>query len=330
MHALELAVAMEAVRRACDLCRRVRTALVTEETRVKKDRSPVTIADLGAQAVISHLLHARFPQDPLMAEEDADLLREPSGEDLKNKVLEHVGLILPELGEAQVLDAIDRGRHPGGAAGRFWTMDPIDGTKGFIRNDQYAVALALVENGEIMLGVLGCPNLPGPAMAHTADRGVLFAARLGAGATAGGLADSPPRPMAVALAGRIADGVICQSVETGHTSHGRAARIAARIGITAPSIHIDSQCKYGIVARGEATIYMRLPSRTAAYEEKIWDHAAGCILVTESGGRVTDAAGNRLDFSQGRTLRNNAGVIATNGHGHDDVIAAVQAVLAEG
>jgi 3'(2'), 5'-bisphosphate nucleotidase len=57
--------------------------------------------------------------------------------------------------------ALDAGRHDG-AAERYWVMDPVDGTKGFLRGDQYAVALALVERGEVVLGVLGCPNL-GPA-----------------------------------------------------------------------------------------------------------------------------------------------------------------------
>ena len=89
---------------------------------------------------------------------------------------------------------------------------------------------------------------------------------------------------------------------------------------------MDSQCKYGAVARGDASIYLRLPTR-ADYEEKIWDHAAGWMVVTEAGGRVTDVRGEPLDFSIGRTLRNNKGVVATNGRIHDSVISAVRAVL---
>ena len=48
-----------------------------------------------------------------------------------------------------ILAAIDRGQHAGGAAGRFWTLDPIDGTKGFLRGGQYAIALALLEGGHV-------------------------------------------------------------------------------------------------------------------------------------------------------------------------------------
>ena len=81
-------------------------------------------------------------------------------------------------------------------------------------------------------------------------------------------------------------------------------------------MRIDSQCKYGAVARGEASIYLRLPT-SESYREKIWDHAAGWMVVNAAGGRVTDARGQNLDFSLGRTLDQNRGIIATNGHLHD-------------
>ena len=45
---------------------------------------------------------------------------------------------------------------------RFWTLDPIDGTKGFLRGEQYAVALALIVGGEVVVAALACPNLGAP------------------------------------------------------------------------------------------------------------------------------------------------------------------------
>jgi 3'(2'), 5'-bisphosphate nucleotidase len=89
---------------------------------------------------------------------------------------------------------------------------------------------------------------------------------------------------------------------------------------------MDSQCKYAAVARGDASVYLRLPTRSD-YEEKIWDHAAGWIMVNEAGGEVTDVRGEPLDFSLGRTLRRNKGVVATNGRVHAQVVAAVREVL---
>lgn len=327
----ELAVAVEAVRLACELSRGVRAALVTDDTLTKQDRSPVTIADLGVQALISQRLQAQFSDIPLMAEEETALLLDPANAELRKRVLEHVARLMPSMREADVMAAIDRGHHKGGATGRFWAMDPIDGTKGFVRNDQYAIALALIEDGKLQLGVLGCPSLPdGAVHGRDGETGVIFAARRGQGATVCGLASSAARAITVSTVTHAAQALICQSVESGHTAHGRAARIARGLGITAPPLQLDSQAKYGVVARGEASLYMRLPSRASVYEEMLWDHAAGCMIVEEAGGRVTDIAGQPLDFSLGRTLRANKGVIATNGRIHDRVITAVQAVVAEG
>lgn len=65
-----------------------------------------------------------------------------------------------ELGTCEILEAISRCNSTGGPTGRHWVLDPVDGTLGFVRGDQYAVALALIENGKVVLGVLGCPNYP--------------------------------------------------------------------------------------------------------------------------------------------------------------------------
>ena len=99
------------------------------------------------------------------------------------------------------------------------------------------------------------------------------------------------------------------------------------MGISAEPYRIDSQCKYGAVARGDASIYLRLPTR-ADYVEKIWDHAAGKLVVELAGGRVTDVHGAPLDFTRGSRLSANAGVIATSGRFHDEVVAAVGSILA--
>ena len=64
----------------------------------------------------------------------------------------------PDTNAADVLDAIDLGNHDASAAS-YWTLDPVDGTKGFLRGGQYAISLAFIENGKVTFGVLGCPNL---------------------------------------------------------------------------------------------------------------------------------------------------------------------------
>jgi 3'(2'), 5'-bisphosphate nucleotidase len=89
---------------------------------------------------------------------------------------------------------------------------------------------------------------------------------------------------------------------------------------------MDSQAKYGSIARGAGDIYLRLPT-SKTYQEKIWDHAAGDLIVREAGGQVTDTKGQRLDFGVGRTLATNSGVVAAPAAIHAQVLAAVQEVL---
>jgi 3'(2'), 5'-bisphosphate nucleotidase len=87
---------------------------------------------------------------------------------------------------------------------------------------------------------------------------------------------------------------------------------------------MDGQTKYGMLARKSADIYLRLPSpKTPDYYEKIWDHAAGSLIVEEAGGVVTDIHGRALNFGLGRKLSVNQGVVASNGKMHQAVIEAI-------
>jgi 3'(2'), 5'-bisphosphate nucleotidase len=316
---VELGAATAAVRAAARVCRAVQERLVTADTLQKKDKSPVTVADFASQAIVCAHLEAALPRDPIIGEEDAHELREDANALLRAAVVERVAAERGESLEAErVLDWIDRG---GAAAtrGRMWTLDPIDGTKGFLRGEQYAIALALLVDGEVELGVLGCPNL-----AHDGRPGALFVATRGGGARVGALWDERDagRPIAAARLASPAAARFCESVESGHSDQDESASVARLLGITAAPCRMDSQCKYGAVARDDAQIYLRLPTR-ADYQEKIWDHAAGKLVVEAAGGTVTDVEGRPLDFSRGRTLAANKGVIATCGGIHAAVLDAV-------
>lgn len=322
----ERAAAIDAVIKACGLTRAVQHRLVAGATLEKGDKSPVTVADYGAQAIVGHLLGRAFPHVPMVGEEDAAALRDARNAGLKAKVIDGVRTVLPDLHEDQVLDAIDAGIYEGGPTGRHWTLDPIDGTKGFLRQEQYAVALALIEDGEVVLGVLGCPNLPVDPARPDGPRGCLFVGVKGQGATVVPLDGGPSAPLRVSTETDTADARFTESVESGHTDQAHSAEVARLLGVRHDPVRMDSQAKYGVVARGEAGMYLRLPTR-ADYVEKIWDHAAGYRVIVEAGGRVTDVRGRPLDFGRGRGLSGNQGVIATNGAIHDRVVAAVGSVL---
>ncbi len=325
MYERERAIAVDAVAKASRLGRAVQARLIEGSALQKGDKSPVTVADFGAQAVVSHLLGEAF-SDPLIGEEDAAALRKPENADLKQKVLDAVEAVLPGLTEAQVLDAIDRGTYAGGATGRHWCLDPVDGTKGFLRLDQYAVALALIEDGVPVLGVLGCPNLPVDADREDGPRGCLFIGVKGQGAAMRTVDDPTETPIRVNDTTDLSTARFCESVEKAHSSQSDSAKVADLLGITADPYRIDSQCKYAAVARGDADVYLRLPTRKD-YVERVWDHAAGWMVITEAGGTVSDVRGEPLDFSLGRGLDNNKGVIVTSGKVHERVIVAVGEVL---
>ena len=349
-YAHELLVAQLAVQRAAILTKRVFHEKA-KGTVDKNDKSPVTIGDFGAQALIIAALRHNIPEDAIVAEEEAAQLKED--ENLKQTIWDLVKSTKLDDAEAEaklggpikdvdaMLEFIDNGNSPGGAQGRIWTIDPIDGTKGFLRGGQYAVCLGLMVDGDVKVGVLGCPNLPVDDAARlTADigsnqtdegRGVLFSAVQTQGATsraltAGALAASKPISMRAIGEGDLAKATFCESVEAGHSAHDDQALISQKLGITEPSVRMDSQAKYGSIARGAGDIYLRLPVK-ATYQEKIWDHAAGDLIVREAGGQVTDIHGKRLDFSVGRTLANNKGVIAAPKAVHGKVLQAVQEVL---
>ncbi|MCH2202893.1 MAG: 3'(2'),5'-bisphosphate nucleotidase [Fuerstiella sp.] len=320
----ELNTALTAVRQAAGVCRSVQASMDPDALE-KKDRSPVTVADFAGQALICRQLQLAYPNDAVIGEEGADELRKPEGVSFLELVHRECVTVCGKCSVGEVCDWIDRGSQQNYCS-RFWTLDPIDGTKGFLRNDQYAISLALIIDGEIAIGVLGCPNLPVDSNEPEGARGVLAWGVAGRGSWMVPLdaAESMPVKLNVTGTQQVTASRFCESVESGHSSHDWSGKIASALGITREPFRIDSQCKYFAVARGDADIYLRLPTRKG-YQEKIWDHAGGVILVEEAGGCVTDIHGVLPRFNHGRTLSANEGMVVTNGQFHQAVVGAVGA-----
>jgi 3'(2'), 5'-bisphosphate nucleotidase len=318
----EKQVAIEAITRAADLCMAVRADMVGAASLQKDDKSPVTIADFGAQALVCQRLLAAFPQDTIVGEEDSTDLQKPDNAASLAQVTQYVQRFQPDASAEAICRWIDAGN--GAVTRRFWTLDPIDGTKGFLRNDQYAVALALIEDGEVKVGALACPALPLNLAEPEDPAGVIFVAVRGQGAAMAPLHSGSFVSIRVTRETDKAGMRFAESVEAAHGDQARQQALAQATGITQPSLRMDSQAKYGVVARGDAALYLRLPSpKSPDYRENIWDHAAGALIVEEAGGRVTDMYGQPLDFASDRKMRNNRGVIVSNGALHATVIEAL-------
>ncbi|CAO2814031.1 unnamed protein product [Amaranthus hypochondriacus] len=337
----ELAAAKKAASLAARLCQNVQKSLLQSDVQSKLDKSPVTVADYGSQAVVSFVLERELSFEPfsLVAEEDSGDLRKDDARD----TLERIRLLVNEtigsentysispLSAEDMLVLIDNGRSEGGAVGRHWVLDPIDGTKGFLRGDQYAIALALLDQGKVVLGVLACPNLPlAPigVQSSGSQTGCLFSAVIGNGTFMESLdGSSSPIKVTVSPTENSEEASFFESFEAAHSLHDLTSSIAKKLGVKAPPVRIDSQAKYGALSRGDGAIYLRFPH--AGYREKIWDHAAGAIVVTEAGGVVSDAAGKPLDFSQGKYLDLYKGIVASNKKLMPAVLKAIQESIDE-
>lgn len=325
-----LSAARRAVTDACTACRAVQADMDTVRAITKEDKSPVTIADFASQAVVAHRLTEALGPVHLVAEEASDSLRDPAHALHAAAAMAAAREVWPECTGAELLAAIDVGGGSGvGELGRgsFWTLDPIDGTKGFLRGQQYAVCLAYIENGRPTLGVLGCPNLPidFSAPLDTPDpHGCLYFAVLGEGLYEVSLSEPGANPTHIRrLDHDPAEPIsVCTSVEEGHSDVDAVERIMALTGPRREPARLDSQCKYAVVGRGQADAYLRLPTRKG-YVERIWDHAAGAIIAAEGGCAVTDIRGDQLDFSHGRGLEKNRGIVCAPPRVHGRLLAAI-------
>ncbi|KAG2052289.1 3(2),5-bisphosphate nucleotidase HAL2 [Suillus hirtellus] len=346
---VEKHVAIAAVRRACLVTSTVFNQLVRDRTDTlkKEDDSPVTVGDYAAQAVINTVLRNAFPEDPIVGEEGADALRQGSNTKLRERVVSLATDALREdlidgekaqwgLGSQHehsseaLLKAIDEGNDMGGPNKRMWTVDPIDGTKGFLRGGQYAVCLSLIVNSQVVLGVIGCPNIQIHPASPDEEKGCIFVAVRGQGA------------FQITLSGTSAiklpffspeKSYVLQSEESKHTNIPLIRRVSDELHLT--EWGMDSQAKYCCLARGEGAVYLRMPAPTTGgkqpYEERIWDHAPGSILIEEAGGKITDSEGAPLQFGLGRGMGENRGFVATvDEELHARVVSAIKrAQLAE-
>ena len=340
----ELEVATLAVKRASMLTKQLSDSIVQTAksgTLTKDDKSPVTIGDFALQAIINHAIKLNFPNDEIVGEEDSQELQENNS--LADQVLSLIIKIQKETSgyndivgtltdKNKVFESIDFGNSQGGLKGRFWALDPIDGTKGFLRGDQFAVCLALIEDGKVVLGVIGCPNLLENIVSNDEHSGVvggLYSAVKGVGSFYSELFKEGAEPLSQQKRIKMQNQTdpsqlkVVEGVEKGHSSHSTQTEIKAKLGFD-PTTVLDSQVEYCVLASGQADIYLRLPVNET-YREKIWDHAAGNILIYESGGQVGDVTGAPLNFGNGRTL-DSKGVIAANKGIFDKVIDAVTEV----
>jgi 3'(2'), 5'-bisphosphate nucleotidase len=216
------------------------------QVETKKDQSPLTLADTRSNTIITQGLNSRYPDIPVISE------------------------------EGKSISYALRKKWP-----RFWLVDPLDGTKEFIKkNDEFTVNIALIENHLPILGVVYVPakdalylgevNKDCRRVAHGVETALQIQASTPSGPVRIVQSRSHPSAELDAFIRRMPDNL---------------------------SVYRGSSLKFCSVAEGEADIYPRL---APTWE---WDTAAGQAVVTAAGGVVVDLNKNALAYNK-ETLLN--------------------------
>lgn len=262
----ELARAIELARTAgAEVAQMQRGELGVE---LKPGNEPVTVADRRASDLIVAGLAESFPDDPIISEE------------------------LPPA--------------PGALGSpRFWLVDPIDGTKDFIRGeDGYSVMIGLVCDGRPVVGVVYQPAVD----------------RLFHGTPAGSVVEERGERRALAVSSVASAAEVRLVASKSHRSN-EIDRVKRELGIT-NELNIGSVgVKLCVIASGLRDLYVNPATRT-----KAWDTCAPEAILVPAGGRLSDLFGNPIDYT--RELAHKRGLVASNRWVHDEVIGKLAPLFA--
>jgi 3'(2'), 5'-bisphosphate nucleotidase len=262
----ELARAIELARAAGAVAARMQRGELQVE--MKPGDEPVTVADRQASELIVAGLAESFPRDPIISEE-----------------------LAPAPGAL--------------GAPRFWLVDPIDGTKDFIRGeDGYSVMIGLVCDGKPTVGVVYQPAID----------------RLFYGTPAGAVMVHQGETRALAVSD-VADAASVRLVASKSHRSRELDRVKDELGIT-NELNIGSVgVKLCVIAAGMRDLYVNPATKT-----KAWDTCAPEAILAPAGGRLSDLFGNPMDYTL--ELAHRRGLVASNGRVHDEVIGKLAPLFA--
>ena len=217
----------------------------------KADASPLTLADLAAHRTIVAGLSKLTPDIPILSEEDSNI---------------------PYSMRSQWT--------------RFWLVDPLDGTKEFIkRNGEFTVNIALVENGVPVMGVVYAPVLD---TCYYAARGMGAFKLCGSGCNPTSRTEVRPTSLHVATP---VPGEPIKVVASRSHSDARTQALLDKLD-NYECISMGSSLKLCLVAEGAAHFYPRLGPTME------WDTAAAHAVVNAAGGVVQDSNGDPLIYNK--------------------------------
>jgi len=299
---IELNLAVELVKTATD---------ITEWLRVKgfksfqkDDESPVTLADYASQLFIVKKLREKFPNDQIIAEESYNSHIDINVQKIIKRCYRSLELDLVEDIERLL-------NYRGSYSPRQWTIDPIDGTKGFQKNLSYAVGIGFMDNSELIAAAIGVPNY------NEKGRAIFIAGKNQGTRVSYGEEDFIP--ISVTNKNNIKKAKMCHSLHYNEPWVMEFAQIAEISNI----IQIDSMAKFCMVADGTADLYIKPMDENRSFS---WDFLPGVLIVNEAGGIVSDLKGNNIKFNNEKCIISAPGLVASNGVLHEEILKYLKGI----
>ena len=268
----------------------------------KQDHSPVTVADLASQIYIISKLKDIFPEDSVIAEESFSTIVNLSNEKLIQSCYNELNLSLePDFKELL--------NYRGVPSPNQWSIDPIDGTKGYLKGLSYAIGIGLISNRVKLFSIIGVPN-------YRENQAAIFYAKKGRG-TSVAYGESEFSSVIVSDKKNINDYTLCHSL---HYDEPWVLKLANILGIK-KFVQIDSMAKFCMIADGSSDLYIKPMARDRSF---IWDFLPGDLLVTEAGGVVTDLMGNVPEYINEKCVISTPGLLVSNGRSHKEIIEVIK------
>ena len=296
----ELSLAVDLVKKA---------SIITEWFRsknslsfIKKDDSPVTLADFASQIFIISEIKEYFPEDQIIAEEESSVFIDSDAENIIKRCYNSLNITFEE----NLKETLN---YRGSSSKRQWTVDPIDGTKGFQKGLAYAIGMGFMIQAEPTICAIGVPNYKNTSL-------TIFSAEKNHGANVSH-GDQNFTKISVSNKKEIKKFRICHSL---HYNQPWVLDFARSLGIT-NFIPLDSMAKLCMVADGSSEIYIKPMNMQRSFT---WDFLPGELLVKEAGGMITDIRGNPIQYVNDKCKITAPGLIASNGIRHQELLNALK------
>ncbi|MFX1498401.1 MAG: inositol monophosphatase family protein [Promethearchaeota archaeon] len=274
------------------------------ESFLKDDDSPVTLADYASQLYIINMLKEKFPKDQIIAEEKFHAYLNKATQDVIKRCYKSLSLDLIEDIEIVL-------NYRGALSPRQWTIDPIDGTKGFQEKLTYAVGIGFMFDSEIVAAAIGIPN-------YNEKGKAIFIAEKEKG-TKASYGDEKFYSVHVSTQENIELAQMCRSLHYDKPWVMEFANLAK----IEKFFQIDSMAKFCMISDGTADLYIKPLDKERSYS---WDFLPGTLIVEEAGGIVSDLRGKDVKFKDEKCVTTSPGLIVSNGILHEKILKYIKKI----